>query len=208
MSEIKFANQYPAELASSITASSTTLPLKSGHGNLGFPAISQGEDKYFLVVLVDENGSREIIKIVQRATGSDTLVVGSSMADQPGGNVSGRAQEGTTALAVTYTDPHVVENRLTAASMQAVTDGAAAHVAATGTAVHGLGSMSTQAASAVAITGGSAALDNEAADRKIKARNHTGGLEPEVANVILDNDPTPPSADTVPIGTLWIQYVP
>lgn len=41
-----------------------------------------------------------------------------------------------------------------------VVAGVAAHIAATGTAVHGLGSMSTQAASAVAVTGG--AIDGTA----------------------------------------------
>ena len=117
MGEIQFSNQYPAELASSITTGSTTLPLKSGHG-ANFPAIAQGTDKYFFVTIVNPAGAREIVKIVQRAAGSDTLVVGSSMADQPGGNVSGRAQEGTSALAITYTNPHVIELRLTKGTME------------------------------------------------------------------------------------------
>ena len=121
MSEIQFKNQFPAELASSITTGSATLPLKSGHG-ANFPAIAQGEDKHFFVTIVNSSGAREIVKIVQRASGSDTLVVGSSMADQPGGNASGRAQEGTTALGITYTDPHVIELRLTAGIMQDLAD--------------------------------------------------------------------------------------
>jgi hypothetical protein len=45
--------------------------------------------------------------------------------------------------------------------VKTVVAGLAAHIALTGTSVHGLGTMSTQAASAVAITGGSAALTYE-----------------------------------------------
>lgn len=117
MSAVQFSNAFAAELASSLTVGATALSLKSGHG-AKFPAIAQGQDKYFMIAVVDKNGNREFIKIIQRTSGSDTLIVGSSMSDQPGGNVSGRAQEGTTALAITYTDDHVVEMRLTAGVME------------------------------------------------------------------------------------------
>lgn len=193
MASIQFSNQYAAELASSLTVGATTIALKSGHG-ANFPVIANGQDKYFKVTVVDKNGNREIVKIIQRASGSDTLVVGSSMSDQPSGNVSGRAQESTSALAVTYTDDHVIELRLTAGIMQDMADQLAA-----------LGTMSTQAASAVAITGGSAELDNESAARKIKARDHNQGTTPEVANVIVGTG-SPPTANTVPLGTIHLKH--
>jgi hypothetical protein len=194
MATPQFTNQFVAELASNLTTGATSLVLKSGHG-ANFPIIAQGQDKYFKVVAVDKNGNREIIKIIQRTNGSDTLIVGSSMSDQPSGDVSGRAQEGTSAIAITYTDDHVVELRLTASILQDMADQLA-----------GLGTMSTQAASAVAITGGSAELDNEASSRKIKCRDHNQGTTPEAANVIVGTG-SPPTASTVPLGTIWIKYV-
>jgi hypothetical protein len=116
---INFKNQYPAELATDITTGSTTFVLKSGQG-ANFPQIALGEDKYFLVAVVDKNGNREIARIIQRSAGSDTLVVGTTAAHQPSGDVAGRAQEGTTAIPVTASDDHVVELRLTAGTMEAL----------------------------------------------------------------------------------------
>lgn len=128
MGLIQFSNQYAAELASSITTSSAQLALKSGEG-AKFPVIALGDEKYFLVCLVNSAGAREIVKIIQRSSGSDTLIVGSSSADQPSGNVSGRAQEGTSAIAITYTDDHVVELRLTAGIMDAIAGAIPSNVA-------------------------------------------------------------------------------
>jgi hypothetical protein len=119
MGRIQFKNQFPAELASSLTAGATSIALKSGHG-ANFPEIANGEDKYFLITVVDKNGNREIVKIIMRSSGSDTLIVGTSAAHQPTGNVAGRAQESSSALAVTYTDDHVIELRLTAGLMDAI----------------------------------------------------------------------------------------
>lgn len=116
---INFTNQYPAELATDITTGSTTFVLKSGQG-ANFPQIALGEDKYFLVAVVDKNGNREIVRIIQRSSGSDTLVVGTTAAHQPSGNIAGRAQEGTSAIPVTASDDHVVELRLTAGIMEAL----------------------------------------------------------------------------------------
>jgi hypothetical protein len=117
MSAIQFTNEYVAELVSNLTAVATTIPLKSGHG-ANFPVVAVGEEKHFFVTVVDKNGNREIVKIIKRASGSDTLTVGSSVSDQSSGNVSGRAQEGTTALAITSTDDHAVVLRLTAGIME------------------------------------------------------------------------------------------
>jgi hypothetical protein len=125
MSQILFKNQYPAQLATDLTTAATTIELKSGHG-ANFPAIALGEDKYFCVTVVDKAGNREIVKVIQRTSGTDILVVGTAIGHQPGGNVAGRAQESTTARAITASDDHVVELRLTAAIMQDITDRLAA----------------------------------------------------------------------------------
>lgn len=117
MEAYQFTNAFPAELASDLTSNATTLVLKSGHG-ANFPQISLGQSKSFKVCVKDKNGNLEIVKIIMRAGGSDTLIVGTSAAHQPGGNAAGRAQEGTSALAITYSDDHVVELRLTAAIAQ------------------------------------------------------------------------------------------
>jgi hypothetical protein len=49
-------------------------------------------------------------------------------------------------------------------------------------------------------------IDNEAANKKIKARDHNAGIVPEIANVIVGTG-DPPTANTVPIGTLFLKYV-
>jgi hypothetical protein len=117
MSAIQFKNQYVMELSTDCTAVATTLTLKSGHGDLGCPAIETGQEKHFFITLVNSAGSREIIKVIKRPSGSDVVTIGSSVADQTTGNVSGRAQEGTSALAVTASSDHAVVLRLTAGIM-------------------------------------------------------------------------------------------
>lgn len=119
---LKVKNQFALQLASSLGTGDTTIPLQAGQGDLYCPEVAADSNDYFFVTAVDKNGNREIIKIIMRASGSDTLVVGSSVSDQPGGNVSGRAQESTTALAITYTDAHVIELRMTAAMFQDIVD--------------------------------------------------------------------------------------
>lgn len=121
MSTIQFKNHYPAELEEDLGASDTQIVLKSGHG-ANFPVVASAEEKHFFVTLVNAAGAKEIIKIIQRASGSDTLVVGDSVADQPSGSTDGRAQEGTSALAVVAADDHVIELRLTAGIMQDMID--------------------------------------------------------------------------------------
>ncbi len=122
MSAIQFKNQYVMELSTDCTAVATTLTLKSGHGDLGCPAIETGQEKHFFITLVNSGGSREIIKVIKRPAGSDVVTIGSSVADQTSGNVSGRAQEGTSALAVTAVSDHALGLRLTAGIMQGITD--------------------------------------------------------------------------------------
>lgn len=114
-------NRFRGELVSDLSSSGTVIHLKPGHGAY-FPEVALDSDDFFFVTLVDLNGSKEIIRIIMRASGSDDLVVGTTKAHQPGGHVSGRAQEGTAALSVACLDNHLVEQRLTAGMYQAVID--------------------------------------------------------------------------------------
>ena len=93
------------------------------------------------------------------------------------------------------------------ASTHATTKGVLdTHAALTGSGAHGLGTISTQSASAVVITGGSASLDNESANVSIKARDHGTATTPEVVNVVYGTG-SPPTASGVPIGTIFLKYV-
>lgn len=114
----KFTNLVSCTLASSITAVSTTIALKSGDG-AKLPSIPNGTANVFRLVLTDKSGNTEIISICRREAGSDTLYVGTSTAHQATGNVAGRGMESTTALAITYTDDHVIELGWTAAQAEA-----------------------------------------------------------------------------------------
>ncbi len=114
-------NRFRGELVSDLSSSGTVIHLKPGHGAY-FPEVALDSDDFFFVTLADLNGSKEVIKIIMRASGSDDLVVGTTKAHQPAGHVSGRAQEGTAALTVSYLDNHLVEQRLTAGMYQAVID--------------------------------------------------------------------------------------
>lgn len=114
-------NRFRGELVSDLASSGTVIHLKPGHGAY-FPEVALGSDDFFFVTLVDSSGSKEVIKVIMRASGSDDLVAGTTKAHQPGGHVSGRAQEGTAALSVACLDNHLVEQRLTAGMYQAVID--------------------------------------------------------------------------------------
>lgn len=56
-----------------------------------------------------------------------------------------------------------------------------------------------------AATASNIEIDNESADRKIKARDHGTASTPEVSNVVYGTG-SPPSAGTTPEGTLWFKY--
>lgn len=77
-------------------------------------------------------------------------------------------------------DTHIV-NKFDAAiaSVSGSPAALAAHVASTGTAVHGLGTMSTQAANAVAITGGVASLTSA----QVNGFSKLGDLSPKIKMV-------------------------
>lgn len=81
-----------------------------------------------------------------------------------------------------------------------------------------IGTIASQAADAVNIDGGTidgvtlgassvvnAAIDNESAGRKIKARDHGTATDPEVVNVVYGTG-SPPAASGTPIGTLFVKY--
>ena len=81
MAQIQLTNFGDSQLASGITAGSTSISVTTGHGTR-FPTLAAGD--WFYAVLVDTSGNREIVKATAKA--SDTFTVT-------------RAQEGTSALA-------------------------------------------------------------------------------------------------------------
>lgn len=97
---VKFTNNASGTLASSITASATTITLTTGQGAL-FPTLAVGE--YFYATLVDSSNNLEIVKVTARAT--DVLTVT-------------RAQDGTTARAYAAADK--LELRVPAAALNAL----------------------------------------------------------------------------------------
>lgn len=109
----KASNNADTTLSESITPTSTTISVATGHGD-DFPTL--GASDWTLITIADKNGAREIIKIIART--GDTMTVGTT----PGGeaDVGGRAQEGTAALSITYTDDHSVRCCLTAGLIEDV----------------------------------------------------------------------------------------
>jgi hypothetical protein len=96
---IKFTNNATTTLASSITASATSIPLSVGTGAL-FPAVTTASGDYFYATLVDSSNNIEIVKVTNRATDTLTVV---------------RGQDGTTAKA--YIGGDRFELRPTAAAL-------------------------------------------------------------------------------------------
>lgn len=111
-------NLVSCTLASSLGATDTTIALKAGDG-AQLPSITSGTANTFRIAVTDKTGATEIIMICRRESGSDTLYVGTGTGHQAAGNIAGRAQESTSALAVTYTDDHIIEMPPTGAQMQA-----------------------------------------------------------------------------------------
>lgn len=126
MTTYVFANNANSTLSAPISSSDTTLELAAGSGSK-FPTLSAGQ--VFTLTLTDAATGQitEIMLCTSRA--SDSLTVE-------------RAQEGTTALAWTTGD--FANNFITAGTAAIFLQGAGS-----------LGTMSTQNANAVAITGGS-----------------------------------------------------
>lgn len=94
---MKFTNNATATLAASISASSVSITVTTGQGNL-FPALSAGD--YFYAALEDSSNNVEYIKVTARSGDTLTAV---------------RGQDGTAARAYAAADR--VELRVNAATM-------------------------------------------------------------------------------------------
>lgn len=115
---LRYKNNVACTLAASMTDSAVTISLTPGDG-AQLPVIASGTDDTFLITATDKNGNKEIISICRRDSGSDTLYVGTGLTHQAAGSTVGRAQEGTTAIAVTYTDDHAISMCPTAGPFEA-----------------------------------------------------------------------------------------
>lgn len=100
--EIKFANNASTVLANAIEEDTTILIVATDAGQL-FPVLSLPTDYFKITVVNPGDGTWEIMKVTKVAGDEFTVV---------------RAQEGTKALS--FPQNAVVENRLTAASIQAI----------------------------------------------------------------------------------------
>jgi hypothetical protein len=113
---IKFSNNGEGTLVTGISDSIDTLELNSGDG-VNFPVCGAGQTDYFYTTLVNLNGDREIIKVIQR-TGDvfDEIE---------------RGQDGTTPRAFVQDDK--VQLRLPKIILEEYRDDIAANLAAIGT---------------------------------------------------------------------------
>ncbi len=101
----KFRNNFTTTLTDSILATSTEISLAVAPS----PIITLSETgDFFLLTLIDQSGNREIVKCVGISGLTVTIGIDLGIA-----SVAGRAQEGTTAIPITYTDNHVVSLRVT-----------------------------------------------------------------------------------------------
>jgi len=120
---LRYKYNVAVTLAASMTDSAVTISLTPGDG-AQLPVIASGTADTFLITVTDKNGNREIISICRRDSGSDTLYVGTGTSHQAAGSTAGRAQEGTTAIAVTYTDDHAISMCPTAEQFEDAVGGA------------------------------------------------------------------------------------
>jgi hypothetical protein len=70
---VKFSNNASGTIASSINSTTTTIVLTSGQGSL-FPSL--GASDYFFATLVDSSNNLEIVKVTARSTDTMTVVRG------------------------------------------------------------------------------------------------------------------------------------
>lgn len=112
--KVLFANNAATRLTSDVTASATTLSVTPNTTSL-FPSPSSIGD-YFMLCLVADNGSYELVKCTAKDETTFTVV---------------RAQEGTTAKA--FSTGTLIENRLTAGSLTTVLNNVAASTLELGT---------------------------------------------------------------------------
>lgn len=70
---VKFSNNASGTIASSINSTTTTIVLTSGQGTL-FPALASGD--FFFATLIDSSNNLEIVKVTARSTDTMTVVRG------------------------------------------------------------------------------------------------------------------------------------
>lgn len=139
MAKVLFSNNAVTSLASYISSTSTTMTLATGTGAL-FPEINEGSGDYFYVTVLNTSGSFEIVKVTARTADSCTIV---------------RAQDNTQAL--DFPQGSVVEQRVTAASLNDIVNTLTASILAIPSSIYPVGSiyMSLNSADPATLFGGS-----------------------------------------------------
>lgn len=99
MAKVLFSNNAATFSAGYISSTDTSLTVDTGTGVL-FPSIAEGSGDYFYITIVDLNGNFEIVKVIDRAEDTFTIV---------------RAQDNTEAIS--FPQGSSVEQRVTAASL-------------------------------------------------------------------------------------------
>lgn len=69
---LKFTNNSEGTLSAGISAIVTSLALQSGEG-LQFPIVVAGSGDYFYVTIVNVAGVREVVKVTEHQSGTDTF---------------------------------------------------------------------------------------------------------------------------------------
>lgn len=121
MGQQLFANNVIMTLAGNLAAADTSFTVKSGDG-AQCPAIAATDENWFLLTIINKDNAREIIKIIEHVSGSDTFTIGSSAAVPHTAAVAGRAYEAIngvqTALAITAADDHSIRLNITAGTVE------------------------------------------------------------------------------------------
>lgn len=119
---ILFANNVNMQLASDLGATDTSFSVIAGQGSQ-CPEIATDSTDYMLLTIIDKDGNREIVKIIEHEADSDTFTIGDDTSVPHAASTDGRAYEATyngyqTALAITASDSHKIILAATAASLE------------------------------------------------------------------------------------------
>lgn len=139
MAKVLFSNNAVSSLAQYMDASTTTMILATGTGNM-FPEIKQNSGDYFYVTLIDVNGRFEIVKVTARSADSCTIV---------------RGQDNTTSIA--FPQGSTVEQRVTAGSLNDIVSTLVEEIRSVPSSIYPIGSiyMSMNATDPSVLFGGS-----------------------------------------------------